>query len=313
MEGENLDKITKDNMDYRKLTKDNIQSIYKLFERNSRFFSIPFDYFQRGTLEDDGFDPILSLILFNTETNKPIAAFIVVKRNKINEHYCFFKGCVVDEQYRRQGFGSEMLFEFIKRAKEKGITQVIYGPSVPDYWQSGVDIRNTSLYFFLKKHGFKSQKAIFNLTVSLDIVKREPASKKDGYNYERVQPDDFDKTFDFVKQHFPEGTWPEEVRYSFKFDPPTTFIVKNAKNEIVGWATHSQFFPGSFGPTGVLESLRGKGIGTELFLWTLWDIKQNGLDTCEIMWVTGDTVKFYSKVIGAYISPIFYPMYKKIK
>ena len=296
-----------------KLTHANIQSVHQLFENNSPFFSIPFDYFRRGTLDDNGFDPDLSLILFEPKNNKPIAAFIVVKRTKIDENYCFFKGCVVDKEYHRQGFGSNMFKEFLKRIKEKGITRIIYGPSVPDYWQPGVDIRNTSLYFFLKKHGFKTQKAIFNLTVSLDFLKTKPASKKGGYEYERVQPKDFDKTFDFVKLNFPEGTWPEEVKYSFKRNPPTTFISKNEKNEIVGWATHSQFFPGSFGPTGVLESLRGKGIGTELFLWTLWDIKQIGLDTCEIMWVVGDTVKFYSKVVGAYISPIFYPMYKKIK
>ncbi|MBY8987953.1 MAG: GNAT family N-acetyltransferase [Candidatus Lokiarchaeota archaeon] len=313
MEGDKHDQITIDKIDYKELTNDNIQSIYQLFENNSSFFSIPFDYFQRGTLEDDGFDSHLSLILFNPQTNKPIAAFIVVKRNKINENYCYFKGCVVDEQYRRQGLGSKMFFEFLRRAKEKEITQIIYGPSVPEYWQPGVDIRNTSLYFFLKKHRFKSQKAIFNLTVSLDIIKREPASKKGGYEYERVQPDDFDKTYDFVKQHFPDGTWAEEVNFSFKFDPPTTFIVKDEKNEIIGWSTHSVFFPGSFGPTGVLESLRGKGIGTELLLWCLWDIKRNGLDRGEIMWVKQNVAKFYSKACGAYISPIFYPMYKKIK
>ncbi|GAG82421.1 unnamed protein product, partial [marine sediment metagenome] len=252
------------------------------------------------------------LILYNLEIDKPIAALIVVCRREINENHCFFKGCVVDKQYRRQGLGSKMLYEFLRRAKEKKITQVIYGPSIPEYWQPGVDIRNTNLYFFFKKHGFKSRRAIFNLTVSLDIIKKEPMSKKDVYKYERVQPDDFDRTFNFVKQHFPDGTWPEEVRFSFKLDPPTTFIAKDAKNEIVGWATYNIFFPGSFGPTGVMESLRGKGIGTELLLWCLWDIKQNGLDRCEIMWVDEDKVKFYSKVIGAYISPIFYKMNRKI-
>jgi len=313
MDGDNNERISKAKIAYRKLSKDNIQSIYQLFENNSRFFSIPFDYFQRGTLDDDGLDQNLSLILFNLETNKPIAAFIIVKRKEINENHCFFKGCVVDKQYRRQGLGSKMFFEFIRRAKEKEITQVIYGPSVPEFWQPGVDIRNISLYFFFKKHGFKSHKAIFNITVSLDTIKNEPASKKGGYKYARVQPKDFDETFDFVKQHFPDGTWPEEVKISFKLNPPTTFIAKDAKNEIVGWATHSLYFPSSFGPTGVDGSLRGKKIGTELLLWCLWDIKQNGFDTCEIMWVGGDTVKFYSKVIEAYISPIFYPMYKKIR
>jgi len=313
MDGNNNKILSIDKIVYRKLSKNNIQSVYQLFENNSRFFSIPFSYFQRGTLEDNGFDQDLSLISFNLETNKPIAAFIIVKRKEINENHCFFKGCVVDKQYRRQGLGSKMFFEFKRRAKEKEITQAIYGPSVPEYWQPGVDIRNTSLYFFLKKHGFKSQKAIFNLTVSTDDVKNEPVLKKEGFKYERVQLEDFDKTYDFVKQQFPNNTWAVEVKFSFTFNPPTTFIAKDTNNNIVGWATHSQFFPGSFGPTGVKQSLRGKGIGTILFLWCLWDIKQKGVDNCEIMWVGGDTVKFYSKVIGAYISPIFYPMYKKIR
>jgi len=313
MDGDHNKRISIDKTVYRKLSKDNIQSVYQLFENNSRFFSIPFSYFQRGTLEDDGLDLNLSLILFNLEINKPIAAFIIVKRKDINENHCFFKGCVVDKQYRRQGLGSKIFSEFIRRAKEKEITQAIYGPSVPEYWQPGVDIRNTSLYFFLKKHKFKSQKAIFNLTVSTDEIKNEPALTKEGYKYERVQPEDFDKLYDFVKQHFPNNTWAVEVKFSFTFNPPTTYIAKDANNNIVGWATHSQFFPGSFGPTGVKESLRGKGIGAILFLWCLWDIKQKGLHTSEIMWVEGNTIKFYSKVSGAYISPIFYPMYKKIR
>ena len=313
MDGNNNKRLSKDKIVYRKLSKDNVQSIYQLFESNSRFFSIPFSYFQRGTLEDDGFDQDLSLILFNLETSKPIAAFIIVKRKEINANHCFLKGCVVDKQFRRQELGSEMFFEFIKRAKEKGITQVIYGPSVPEFWQPGVDIRNTSLYFFLKKHGFKSHKPIFNLTASLNVINKKPASKKEGFKYERVQPEDFDKTYDFVKQQFPNNTWAAEVKISFKLQPPSTFIAKNANNNIIGWATHSLYFPGSFGPTGVKESLRGKGVGTILFLWCLWNIKQSGVENCEIMWVGGDTVKFYSKVIGAYISPIFYPMYKKIR
>jgi len=118
MDGDDNKRISIDKTVYRKLSKDNIQSVHQLFENNSRFFSIPFSYFQRGTLEDDGLDLNLSLILFNLETNKPIAAFIIVKRKEINENHCFFKGCVVDKQYRRQGLGSKMFSEFIRRAKE---------------------------------------------------------------------------------------------------------------------------------------------------------------------------------------------------
>jgi len=306
-------KGTLDKFDYRHLVSENIKSIYQLFENNLDFFSLPFDYFQRGTLEDDGFEQDLSLFLFNSETNHPIAVFITVNRKNIKIGQFFLKACLVDRAYRRQGIGSKIITEILKRAKEKKISEIFYGASIPNYWQPGVDVRHTSLLFFLKKHGFKFHRPIFNLTASLTQVMNKPVLEKNGYKYERVQSKDYNNTLSFVKKQFPHSTWAEEVHLSFNIDPPTTFVAKNIKNEIVGFSTHSQFYPGSFGPTGVLESLRGKSIGTQLFLWCLWDMKQNGLNKCEIMWVGGDTIKFYSKVIGAYISPIFYPMYKKIK
>ena len=305
--------LNRNNLIYRQLSPKNIQEVHDLFEENSAFFSLPLEYFKRGTLDDDGVDLDLSLILYELEKDTPIAGSIIAIRNISEEKKGFIKAFVVDKNFRRHGIGTIIFDELLKRAKEKGINNITYGPAIPNYWQPGVDIRNTSLYFFLKKHRFKSHRAIFNLTVSLDVIKNEPALKKEGYKYERVQPEDFDKTYDFVKQQFPNNTWAAEVKFSLNFNPPTTFIAKDTSNNIVGWASHSQFFPGSFGPTGVKESLRGTGIGTVLFLWCLWDIKQKGLDTSEIMWVDGNTIKFYSKVSGAYISPIFYPMYKKIR
>jgi len=305
--------LNRNNLVYRQLSSKNIQEVYDLFEGNSAFFSLPFDYFKKGTLDDDGIDFDLSLILYEIEKEKPIAGLLIAIRKISEEKKGFIKAFVVDKNYRRQGIGTLIFDELLKRAKGKGLNQIIYGPAVPNYWQPGVDIRNTSLYFFLKKYRFKSHRAIFNLTVSLDLIKNKPPLKKEGYKYERVQPEDFDMLYDFVKQQFPNNTWAAEVKFSFNFNPPTTFIAKDTNNNMVGWATHSQFYPGSFGPTGVKESLRGKGIGTILFLWCLWDIKQKGLHTSEIMWVDGNTIKFYSKVSGAYISPIFYPMYKKIR
>ena len=304
--------LNRDNLVYRQLSLENIQDVYELFEENSAFFSLPFEYFKSGTLDDDGVDFDLSLVLYDIEKDSPIASSIIAIRNISEEKKGFIKAFVVDKNYRRQGIGSIIIEELIKRTKEKGVKQIIYGPAVPNYWQPGVDIRNTSLYFFLKKHRFKSHRAIFNLTAPLKDIKM-PEVEKAGYHFSRVTSSDFVKATNFVKLHFPHSTWCEEVKFSLNFNPPTTYIAKDANNNIVGWATHSQFFPGSFGPTGVKESLRGKGIGTTLFLWCLWDIKQKGLNTSEIMWVVGDTIKFYSKVIGAYISPIFYPMYKKIK
>lgn len=301
-------------MDFQSLTKDNLEDIYELFKDNEPFYSIPLEYFRNGTLNDEVYNPEMTLILINEETKKPIAALLAVIRKGLIRKNCYIKALIVDKNHRRQGIGSKMLEEIILRAKRKlqWGASIFYGDSRPNYWQPGVDLRHTSLFFFFKKHGFKTHRMRYNLTVLLKNIENIPKNIIEKYSFSRIQPEDFKKTYKFVKKQFPIGFWAEEVQLSYKNNPPTTFIAKDPNNEIVGWATHSNLFPGSFGPTGVLKALRGKGIGGELLSWCIWDMKQNGLETCTILWVVGDTIKFYSKVLGAYIHPVFYPMGKKL-
>lgn len=298
-------------MDYQPLTEGNLKAVYELFKRNELFYSIPLDYFRRGTFGDDGFDPELSLVLADSNTNNIIAALIAVNRAE----NCCIKALIVDKQFRRQGIGNKMLKEIINRAKTKNenISFINFGASPPNYWLTGVDLRHTDLLFFLKKNRFKLKQTRQNLTVPLKNLDLKPSSENKGYHYERVQTKDFEELLEFVRKNYGYSSWPEEVQISLQNNPPTTFVAKDKEGQIIGWATHGLQFPGAFGPTGVLYTLQGKGIGSELLKWCLWDIKKSGLERCIIMWVVGNTIKFYSKSIGAYISPIFYEMTKKLR
>jgi GNAT superfamily N-acetyltransferase len=237
-----------------------------------------------------------------------------VIRELFGKKHCFLKVCIIEKEKRRQGIGTEMLNELIQRVRNKnlGIKSIRYGDSIPNFWQPGVDKRHTDLYFFLKKNNFKEEGTRNNLIANVKKINREPNSILNGYWFERVQSKDYKRLNDFVMHEFPLGTWASEVKISLVNTPPTTFIAKNQKNDIVGWASHSQFFPGSFGPTGVKKELRGSGIGTELLYWCIWDMKKSGIDKSTIMWVGGDTIKFYSKTTGAYIGETFAIMRKKI-
>lgn len=292
------------------LTEENIEQVYYLVKNNSPFFSLPLDFFRRGTINHELFDPDLTLIAYHPDIDRPIAAFIAIITKGLIRSNCYLKICLVDKPYQRQGIGSFMLKELIRRAKSKlhFYSSIYYGDSRPNYWEPGVDLRHTALFFFLKKFGFKKGQFRLNLICHLKDFTYQPVSEKNDYIFERIKQKDFKNTINFVKKNFRLGFWSQEVPFSFENDPPTTFIAKDRRGNIVGWACHSTFFPGSFGPTGVERSLRGKGIGRELLCWCLWDMKQMGLDTCTILWVVGDTVKFYSKVLGAYIGPVFYTM-----
>lgn len=301
-------------MKYAVLDLDNIERVYDLFKENKVISLIPFDSFKRGTLEDADYDPELALIMEgkDNDNQRIIAAFIAIVRSDATEKVCYLKACLVDKESRRQGIGTQLLNELISRARLKGANYLSYADSIPNYWQPGVDLRHTSLYFFLKKHKFRTKKMRQNLSLNIENLYIKPKNQHGEYTFERISEADFQNLFDFVKRTFPEGVWAEEVALSYKLDPPTSFIAKDAQQQIIGWASHSHLFPGSFGPTGVLPPHRGKGIGSELLKWTLWDMKQNGVTKATIMWVVGDTIKYYSKAVSAYIFPIFIPMRKKL-
>ena len=104
---------------YHRLSESNLRPVHELFRRNEHFYPLPLENFRRGTLEDESFDPELTLILDHPETGEPIAAFIAVIRKGWVRKNCYIKGCIVDERYRRRGIGSGMLLELKRRARPK--------------------------------------------------------------------------------------------------------------------------------------------------------------------------------------------------
>lgn len=195
----NLKEIT-----YQPLSEDNLQQVYDLFRRNEKFYQIPLDYFKQGTLQDEPFDPDMTLILNSPETNRPIAAFIAVIVKGWVRKNCYLKACVVDEPYRRQGIGSKMLFDLMRRGRHKlhWYSSIRYGDSCPNYWMPGVDLRHTSLLFFLKKNGFVKKRMRTNLTCSLENITQEPESSRSGCRFERAKPKEINALVQFVKRNF---------------------------------------------------------------------------------------------------------------
>ncbi|MHA1821191.1 MAG: GNAT family N-acetyltransferase, partial [Promethearchaeota archaeon] len=237
--------------------------------------------------------------------------------------------------YRRIGLGSFLLKELYRRFKSMGIKgkiEVLCSP--PEYWFPGISLKYTPALFWLKKNKFKRYKVPFmrfrqNLYVELDpknnefirgYIEKKPPEENNGIIFRRAMVKDREELLEFVKKEF-HNIWSLEADMSFKSinfdneaDNSTTFIaIDKISNRIVGFATYNAHFLGSFGPTGVLKSYRGRGIGGLLLKHALYEIKRSGVDRCIILWVVGNTVKYYSKVIGAYIGEVFYPMHGKIK
>ncbi len=102
--------------------------------------------------------------------------------------------------------------------------------------------------------------------------------------------------------------WGEEFECSFKSFPVTSFIALR-NSLVVGFACYDVTCRGYFGPTGVLDSERGKGIGTGLLMQSMLAMRELGYGYA-IIGAAGP-VDFFIKSLGAIpipdSSPGIYP------
>lgn len=110
----------------------------------------------------------------------------------------------------------------------------------------------------------------------------------------------FERTavLDFVRQCFPD--WSDEAAAGFSSVPPTVYVAIDG-GKVVGFACYNATRPDYFGPTGVLEAQRGRGIGRALLLQCLRALRDQGYAYAIIGGV--GPAQFYEKAVGATLIP----------
>ena len=101
----------------------------------------------------------------------------------------------------------------------------------------------------------------------------------------------------WIRDHF-SATWAGEAENAFFRSPKGMFVAINEDSgEMVGFACYDATVKGFFGPTGVDEKERGKGIGATLLLKCLYAMLEEGYAYA----VIGDAgpMEFYKKLCGA--------------
>ena len=79
---------------------------------------------------------------------------------------------------------------------------------------------------------------------------------------------------DWIGEHFGRA-WVSEATVALTQQPATCWVAVK-EGEILGFACHDATTKAFFGPTGVLESARGQGIGEALLIATLRGMREAG-------------------------------------
>jgi GNAT superfamily N-acetyltransferase len=115
----------------------------------------------------------------------------------------------------------------------------------------------------------------------------------------RAQPFELTPVRRFVETNFSRN-WADEISVGFARQPVSVFVA-TIERELVGFAAYECTRRGFFGPTGVIPTARGEGIGKALLFASLYALREMGY-VYAIIGAAGP-VHFYQKTVGAIVIP----------
>jgi GNAT superfamily N-acetyltransferase len=125
----------------------------------------------------------------------------------------------------------------------------------------------------------------------------EPLCKTIGAGIETRRPNSWEKSIllEWVGGTF-SSAWAVESETAFAAKPPSCYIALE-KDALIGFACYDCTRRNFFGPTGVAENARGRGVGSALLLLCLNAMRNNGYAYAIIGGV--GPAEYYAKKVGA--------------
>ena len=193
----------------------------------------------------------------------------------------FVRILIVDRDARGQGIGTALLAD----AEARGASVV--AAEAGNYFTPGV-LDGA----FFSHRGYVETRSTWNLHVELASL-----SLVESPLVRRVRHDESDRVLDFIEREFGK-IWRFEAAKAFQSAVVQAFIAET-EGAVTGFAVHdvNNRGLGFFGPAGVAETMRGRGLGCALVQASLADLRRLGYSRAVIPWT--DAIDFYRKCCGA--------------
>ena len=121
----------------------------------------------------------------------------------------------------------------------------------------------------------------------------------EGVLVRRVRPWEARQIRAFIERNF-NPAWADEIAPGYARQP-VSIMIAIREGAVVGFAAYECTCRGFFGPTGVAESERGRGVGRALLVACLWGLREMGYAYGIIGGV--GPVEFYERAVGATVIP----------
>jgi len=208
--------------------------------------------------------------------------------------------------------GDKLIQESINFHRRNGKKIVLYSPYVPNYFFPGIDVEAyPHEYSILLKNGFIEVKGAEGLAMDsalwpkfkypANVEEKEEKLRKEGIEIKALSTPYIYPLMKFLEKHMP-ADWYRHARELLLHDRKDQVFIAVKGTEVVGYCQYwggegyEWYMPGShFGPFGVREDMRGKGIGTVLLYKCLKAMKKNGIHNAFVLWTGEKAKKLYER------------------
>jgi len=277
---------------------------------------INLEVFERKVLLDPNFDPQGCLV---AEKNGEIIGFILALVRKfpmydtgLEENKGWITAFFVHPENRGMEIGSTLLEKALSFLHSHGRKEVWFSSYTPNYFNPGIDVdAYPEGVRFLEEHGFEKVDLALamkgclwpDFKVPNEVRRIEEQLRSDGISVQFLQTKYLYSFLCFLLENF---GW-EWYRHPLEMlqrgcDKDQILIAVKDEKEIVGYC---QYFDGDgydwekhgehFGPFGVRENMRGKGIGTLLLFKCLETMRKKGIHHVFLLWTDERASKLYRK------------------
>jgi mycothiol synthase len=194
----------------------------------------------------------------------------------------------VAPEERRRGVGSQLMREILEESRAR--KRLVVGAAPGNYLVPGVPLSASETIRFLRNRGFERIGEATDMTVELGSVPDPPRVHR------LARAEDHPRLLAFVRDFFGESLgW--EIELGIRRNSLIRIAVREEK--VVGFSACeiNNRGIGSFGPQGIHPDSRRRGLGRELLLESLGDLRELGYTTARIPWVSSE--EYYERSCGA--------------